>query len=189
MKQNLFIGFWPIIIITHVLAQTSETYRIKSDSQAIKGSSIKKVTCEAHYSVSPETVWNLLNKMNEFPSYIPRVSAVESMGVSEQKEKLFIMMDAPWPLSDIWNILSLHKDPVGKRINWDLVDGNMKKNSGTFTVDAEGTGSVVRMDVSVELSGVKLPQWLIAWGAKKFLPKILVAIGKKLESNSSPTGK
>ncbi len=164
-------------------AQPFNSYHIKTTSTSSKNSNAKVVTCEAQFPHKPEVVWRLLNRFSEFSSYIPRVSAVESLGVSNEKEKLFVMIDVPWPFSDIWNVLSITKEPIVNRLAWSMLEGNMKKNEGNLMVESKDQGSLVRMKVSVELD---LPNWLVVWGTKRFLPKVMTAIGKQLAQGEKP---
>lgn len=157
-----------------------EPYQVKTASKPVAGSRVKMVTCEAHFPSDVEATWKLLNAFSDFPSFVPRVLASESLGTSDEKERLYILMDIPWPLPDIWNILVVKRDIPFHRLSWEMVDGNMKKNVGDLSVEPDGAGSVVKFSATVDV-GMGLPRWLVAWGARHFFPKVLIAIGRRLE--------
>jgi uncharacterized membrane protein len=160
-------------------AQTIESYRVTAVSKPVAGSNTKLVTCEAHFPAPPKAVWKLLNGFSDYPSFLPRVLAAESLGTSDNRERVYALLDIPWPLPDLWMILVMTRDVPSRLMSWQMADGNIKKNSGTLRVEKEDAGSVVRLEVNVDV-GMGLPKWLVAWGTRHFLPKVAVAIGNRL---------
>jgi uncharacterized membrane protein len=148
----------------------------------VNDSRVKQVTCEAHFTSSPEATWKLLNAFPEYPTFLPRVLQAESLGTSDDRERVYVLLDIPWPLPNIWNILTVTRDLPSRQLNWTLFDGNIKKNSGMVRVDPEGSGSLLVMEVTVDV-GMGLPKWVVAWGAKHFLPKVVAAVGNRLASS------
>ncbi|MFH1262713.1 MAG: SRPBCC family protein [Pseudomonadota bacterium] len=186
--QNATWSF-PVSIVlwtTSAFCQTAEPYQIQASSKPVAGSRVRLVTCEAHFPADVENTWRLINAISDYPKFVPRVLASESLGTSDQKERVYILLNIPWPLPNIWNILSLTRDVDAHRVSWEMLDGNIKKNVGTLEVVAEEEKSAIRMRVTVDI-GMGLPRWLVAWGAKKFLPKIMTAVGDRLAAIQAAT--
>jgi uncharacterized membrane protein len=175
----------PILIPGLASPDTQERYRVKVTASSTKGTSVRSVTAEAHYTQKPEDVWTLLNAIDDFPTYIPRLRSLESLGTSSGKERVYFLVNTPWPIANIWNIVTLTRDAASKRFSWEMSQGNIRKNTGSFVVEGEGEGSVVRLNLSADL-GLLVPNWMLDWGIKKFFPKIFVAVGQRLEKGPGP---
>jgi carbon monoxide dehydrogenase subunit G len=173
-----------LIFWTNAVNAASGNYRIEAASKEVKGSSLRTVTCEAHYSQPPEEVWKLLNDFHSHPEYIPRLKAFESLGVANGSEQVYLQINLPIPFPDIWNIVALVKDEKKHRFEWKMLQGNMEKNNGNLTIEPEGKGSLVKVEVEADM-GRLLPKWVVVWGAKNFLPKVLKALGQRLDNKSA----
>ena len=145
----------------------------------VRESAVKEVVSEAHYAYPPEKVWELLNHFIAFPKFIPRLKDCDMLGRIDDKEQVYFLFDLPFPMPDLWNIISLARFEPIHRFEWKMLKGNMKENEGSFQVDGERGGSVVHLRVHAN-PGHLLPKWLVSWGAKNFIPKVLKSIGDRL---------
>ena len=164
-------------------AQTLESYRIKTGTKEVPGSPVDFVTLDAHVPFSPDLIWRLINRVEEFPQYIPRISACQSYGLINGKEQVYVRVRLPWPFADLWNVVALERDPALRRFQWEKIEGNMKSNRGSLEIRPEGTGSWLDFEVSADM-GSFLPRWLVRWGTKNFLPKVVYAVGRRLEQEA-----
>jgi hypothetical protein len=174
-----------VLLASEVNAQVAEPYRIKAVSKAIPNSRLKMVNSEAHFGSSVEATWKVVNALTDFPSFLPRVTTVESLGTSDDKERFYVLIDIPWPLPDLWNIVSVTRDNDFHQLAWEMIDGNIKKNVGNAKVESDGMGSAIKLNVTVDV-GMGLPKWLVAWATKHYLPKVLVALGNRLSESKKP---
>lgn len=174
---------WLLILVLlfwgSAAAEAVDAYRVVSSSSAIEGSSAKVITCKAYFPADVESTWKVLNDFSHFPLFIPRVLATDPLGTTKEKERVYVLMDTPWPLQGVWNILGVTRDLPSHQMNWTMEDGNIAKHSGMLRLEKEGSGTKLDMKLTVDL-GLGLPGWVIAWGAKYFLPKVMVSIGNRL---------
>ncbi len=155
-------------------------YRIQTQVQDQAEKGVQKIIAEAHFPQSHSEVWILLSHWENFPQFVPRCQTVDIIESNPQQDQIYIRMDLPPALPDLWNTLQVKKDPQKTELVWKMIGGNMEKNEGRVSVRPEGTGSVLKMEVQAD-PGFFLPDWLITWGTKKFLPKILQAFGDELQ--------
>lgn len=168
-------------------ASEADIYRIRSESRKIPGSSVKLVTSEAHFPLSTQKLWDVLRHYEEFSKYIPRVTQCDSIGKVGTKEQVYISVNLPWPFPDLWNVILLSRDDERHRFEWEMMDGNMNGNKGSLEVLDEGEGSAVKMEVQAD-PGLFLPAWIISWGARNYVPKVLRAIGTRAQEPVMPPG-
>lgn len=161
-------------------SQALRDFRVKSSSEKIPGQTGRLILSEAHFERSPEAIWSLLNRFEEFPSYLPRVTACESLGTLGEKEQVYVSINLPWPLPNLWNILAIQRQPAVHRFDWEMVRGNMNVLEGTLAIEAEGKGSLVKLRVRTD-PGKFIPKWLVSWGAKHYVPKLLLAVNERLK--------
>ncbi len=164
------------------IADGLDPYRIKHTTTHLPNSSTRLVQAEAHFPAPADVVWKLLDRTAEYPKYIPRVLVSESQGILRGREQIYIVLDLPWPFSNLWNVISLGRDKGAGRFDWTMVDGNMKENSGSLRIEPEKEGSAVFFEARVD-PGIIFPSgWFVSWGTKSYVPKMLRAIAKRLES-------
>lgn len=163
----------------------AEDYRISSSVKTLPDEKTRFVEAKAHFPFAPDLLWQLLDRPEEFPKYLPRVKACDSLHREVAKdgqpdtEKLYINLDLIWPFPDLWNVVRITRDPGMKKLEWSKLYGNLNRNTGTLDVTPEGAGSLVKMEILVD-PGMHIPRWIVAWGANHYVPKILGAFGKKL---------
>ncbi len=173
-----FVVLSVVFLPSWVGSQTVDTFRIQATSEVVSNSNERLVKVEAHYPNHPDVVWNLLNRIEAYPEYIPRVHAAERLGLEKGNERVFVLLDVP-VLPNVWNIVLLKRNSEARRLEWEMAEGNMRKNIGSLVVEAGSAGSRVRLEALVDLGSI-FPQRLVAWGVKKYLPKALLAIGRRL---------
>jgi len=165
--------------------QTSQRYRIKTEALPVEGTSVKVIVAEAHYPEPAEKIWQLIENWSTFPHFIPRCEAVDVLKKTKFEDQIYLRMDLPIPMPDLWNVLEIHKKPKTGLLEWKMISGNMDKNTGSMRLRSEGKGTLMQMEVHAD-PGLFLPGWLITWGAKKYLPKVLRAIGDRLHQIEIP---
>jgi uncharacterized protein YndB with AHSA1/START domain len=178
MRILFWIAAFCSPVVSVAAADSSAPYRIVTEVKPVEGSPLQVVTSEAHYPYPPEKVWEVLTDFASFPKYLPRVTECQSLGLAHGTEQIYFAFSLPFPLANLWNIVAMAKDPKALKFEWDLLQGNINTNRGKLWVEPEEGGSVVRMNIQVDV-GSFLPQWVIRIGAKMYLPKVLRAFGDR----------
>jgi hypothetical protein len=170
-----------LVAVSAATAGAPADYRVRAESVRVETAARQTVTAEAHYPVPPDTVWNLLNFFTQFPSFVPRVKACESLGTVHGLEQIFVEFDLPLPFPNIWNIISLRRDAAKRRFEWEMVKGNLNLNQGFLTLDPEGQGTALQTEFQFDPGGI-VPGFVVRWAIENFFPKVLRSIGDRLRA-------
>lgn len=158
-------------------------YEIKTSIKNSEDFKYKIVRAEVVLSEPTDCVWRLIRDPEKFPAFIPRVSKARRLGVENEREKYFIVLNPPFPFKDIINVLSVEFMEARRTIAWTLFDGNIKKHDGKVVLSSRDQGTKVDMDVSLDFGGA-WPRSFVAWGVKYYLPKIFKSLNDKLKAET-----
>jgi len=156
----------------------ADPFRIRCGSKELEGLGVQLVHGSAHYAQSPEKVWELLNQIPQFPTFIPKLKEAESHGMRQGAEHIYVSIDTPW-LPDFTNLVAVTREKETRTFRWALIEGKLKSNEGKLSITKEGTGSLVYVEVRAD-AGRIIPAEAVTWSVKRYLPLVLRAIGKKL---------
>ncbi len=176
----LFLLSWP----AEVRPEGTGPYRIQTETVKPDGAKVPTIKAEAHYPQSPARMWEILNHLETFSTFMPRFSEVQTLGELEGREQYYVRLNLPVPLPDLWNVVSVSRDVKAGTFAWEMMAGNMTSNRGSLTLVPEGEGMLMRLEMNAD-PGLLLPTWIITWGARKYLPKVLTALGARLGDTKS----
>jgi hypothetical protein len=170
-----------LLFSIEALASSSDLqlYKISIEQKEVSGSSIKEITSDAHYSQKTDEVWKMINRYIDFPKFIPRMKECELLAKEKDREQVYFKFSLPLFLPDLWNIIYLWRNEEGKTLRWQMHKGNMEFNEGDLRVFNEGKGSKISLHLKIDL-GHGYPDFLVKWGTKNFVPKVLKSIGDQL---------
>ena len=169
-------------VTTVILAneKTSDPYVITAEIGKKYDDGTYQILAKGEFPYKSKEVWEVLKDPEQYPDYMPRVEVSESLGKSKGRERFYAKLKIPTPFPRIWVILSGKIEKRAKQISWKLLDGNMEKNEGTVKVRKKGKGSIVEYDMSVKMGGI-VPNRVVAWGTKSFMPAVLQSIGDEVK--------
>jgi len=157
-----------------------------------------------------DKVWEVLSDYNRFHEYMPRMpvtfivskqaldaiakktdwkrTAFEKMlmpyridAMESDTVYFYNVVDMPVPVRDRWYLLEMVRDPLSCRVEWKMVTGNMKVNSGSWQLmlHPESPNRTVAVYTTVSNSGIPIPGFIQEYGLGRSLPDIIRGVRKR----------
>jgi hypothetical protein len=167
----------------HAKAPKELPYHIQTSTREVPGSGLRLLCASAEYPAASSDVWEVVTRFQDYRRNLPRVRESEVLKTEGRLTVLRLRVVLPWPLPDLWNELEIVANESKDKLTWRLLRGNINVNEGTLTLTP--VGNTIRMEAEARVDpGHMIPQWAVAWGAKKVLPKILHRMGTRIKAHA-----
>jgi ribosome-associated toxin RatA of RatAB toxin-antitoxin module len=99
----------------------------------------------------------------------------------------YTRVDIPWPADDKWYILGVTVSHVEHRSAWEMINGNMKENRGSWKMSSygDGTRTLVEYEVHTDPGG-NLPDFIQSTATKITLPNVIKSVKKRAAEYEYP---
>jgi ribosome-associated toxin RatA of RatAB toxin-antitoxin module len=125
--------------------------RYSSDASATEKEVASMPVVDVSYPIrrSPDEVWKVVANFDDFPRVASAVRGIETTPENDQvrRTRWQVMLDdseLEWLEEDVL-------DPIGRRIDFRILEGDLVRMEGSWTVTAAGVGSVVDFQVDFDL--------------------------------------
>lgn len=191
------MGRWLVVVVlvlgvgAPVSAQSKKETKLDAGkilvrTKDVDGFDIPKVTVEAVINASPEKVWALIDKCEDYEKTMVGLSMAKEISRKGDKIKCKTTADLPWPLDDLTaTTLATHTVIPGKRWQraWKLVEGDFEFNYGSWVLkhfkdDPNRTHVVYKVHVKPKTA---VPDSVKSMAAKSTLPDLIKHIRKQVE--------
>ena len=158
---------------------------IKKGAKDAEGHSMGRGRVIALIDRSPDAVWQVLIRAEEYPQFMPRLVSMQryydngnQVGLKETIKVLF---------STISYHVMLTLDPASHTLSWHLdhtKENDIRDTTGSWTVRPHGEGkSLVVYSVAVD-SGMHVPRPIESFFFNKDFPGVVRALKKRVESGA-----
>ena len=132
-----------------------------------------------------QCVWAIAKDPEKFPDFIPRLSKSTRLEKVGNEERFFVVINPPFPFKEIAHVLAVEFDDPGRIVRWRMVEGNILQNEGSVSLTEKGAQTKVDMQVRLEMGGA-WPLFLVTWGVKYYLPKIVAGFKGRAMASDCP---
>jgi len=145
---------------------------------------VKLYVMEADLKASPSEVCSVVCDYYHLDTYMPDEVSSRVLQAHGNQIILEVVLDLPWPFRDLTSILRIDYDKAAGTARWELVGGNIRKNTGSIRVERRGELSHLRQVTYLDI-GRYYPDWFIKIYSRSLTYRIMRAIRERVES---PTG-
>ena len=173
--NNLSISaFLPVVLTGNLFAVPFSKFEHSIKKSDNSESSWFDVHCV--YKEEAPDVYQAFLKYQNYKKYIKWVKEVKVLEQKEDYSDVYFRIKAPWPVGnrELW--IRFKGDKEKKEISWQLIKGSLKKFKGIVKLNSEKQKPkrYTKMSMQTHIRvGSLIPNFLVYWALKKYLPKIL----------------
>lgn len=140
------------------------------------------VDAYALVKADPLTIISVIADYENYPDFMPRVKSTDIYYMSLDSAHYRTDLKMPWPLNDIWYVISVKSDTVKYEIRWVMLEGNILDTKGFWKLRESENGSVLVIYHAEVLLDSGFPEFAVRIVQKKTVKNILKAIRKRAEA-------
>jgi hypothetical protein len=145
---------------------------------------IKKYVMEADLNASKKQVCSVVCNYYKMNTYMPKEIYSEVLKDENDQITLKVIMDLPWPFTDLESILLIDLDMEKGNAQWKLIGGNIKKHSGHLQLAEIGGRSHIKQTTYIDI-GRYYPDWFIKIYTRTLTHKIMTAIRNQVAAEAA----
>ena len=152
----------------------------------VKGYEVAAAKMIAIIDAPPSRVWKIIDKCENYETTMPRIAKASELSRVGDKITCSVTVAMPFPLSNLTATTrakhTVVKDKLYKRA-WTLVEGDYKKNTGSWTLTPYGDGSKTYVEYAVHaVPNISIPAFIQKKAQQSSLPKIIEMLRKQTKS-------
>jgi len=193
-KAGLFLIFG--IIAIFLIAATAppnltpeETAKLDRGEIIVKfkekpeGINLRLVEAMGIIDAPRERAWNVIGDYANYKEFMPQVQESEIRKKEGNTVWQYQKLSIPWPFpgNGTWYVIKLDHDPANFFVKWNMVEGNIKVNYGSWQLYPYGPGGKKTLAIYslVVDTGFNVPAAAIEFANKQTVPMIIKAVRKR----------
>ena len=143
---------------------------------------IKELTATGYLAVPPDKVWKTVTNYGSYAQIMPRVSTSK---VTTRKGNLAIAtmkLDLPFPFQGTWYTNRYTENAKAGTVSWKMLNGSIKDTTGSWTLKAQGAGTLATYRVQTDLGSILIPGWMLDTLSERTIPDIFAGVEKHAKS-------
>ena len=158
-----------------------------SQSEFVEFLSIETIDSADHQIVSaialldaePEKIWQAITDFENYAEFMPQVMLCNRDRIDEKSSKVFIDLDVPWPVSNIYYEMKISERSDHLFFRWDHIGGDLIENKGFWSLEVIAPNQTkLTYHVCVKTKSV-LPNFIIRLAQKIKTKDIFYAVEKR----------
>ncbi len=152
--------------------------QVKVSSKDHGKGKVKELTATAYLAVAPDKVWRTVTNYGSYSQIMPRVSTSK---ISSRKGNMAIAtmkLELPFPFQGTWYTNRYTENKQAGTVSWRMINGSIKDTQGSWTIKAQGAGTLATYQVTTDLGSLLIPGWMIDMASKKTVPDIFAGVEK-----------
>jgi len=131
-------------------------------------------------NASPETLFEVITSYADYPEFLPEIESASVVAESDGAKRVRFVLNI---VKRVRYTLELVEDSP-RSVRWTLIDGDLRANSGSWTLERlpDGVRATYRVDVEV---GIFVPGAIVSRLVGETLPATLQAFARRAEARSS----
>jgi ribosome-associated toxin RatA of RatAB toxin-antitoxin module len=159
------------------LAKVKAGETIVSDVKVDEGGAVRaEFWVAAPLAVARDVLWD----QERFVEFVPDVKAVKVLERHGNRQTISIT-GGKGPIS-VTYVADRVLEP--QRISWKSIRGDVKRNDGSWSLEAAGNGTVITYEVHVVPHG-PVPGYVVSYLQKQALPGMIKAIRERIEATAA----
>lgn len=142
---------------------------------------VKKYVMEADLKATPDQVCGVVCDYYNMNTFMPKEFRSKVVKHESNWITLDVTLHLPWPFQDLKSVLLIEFNKEKGNARWKLIEGNIKRNDGTITVEQRGDYSHMKQVTYLDI-GRYYPDWFIKIYSRSLTYKIMRAIRERVEA-------
>jgi ribosome-associated toxin RatA of RatAB toxin-antitoxin module len=138
----------------------------------------KDARARALLAAPPEKVWAAITDYEHYKDFMPFTTV--SQVKKREGDTVWFYTELSFPLKTIKYEIKLKLDKARWRVDWTLVDGNIKSNEGGWQLEPYGTGETFAIYTCYVSTGFSIPSFVENKITQGSLPQILAVTRKQV---------
>lgn len=139
----------------------------------------KTIYASAEYDYETDIVYQVARRYEYFRYFVPKMKESKVLMQDDKGAKVRFKMELPFPFPNLWGVLDIKHNDQDKTFSWKLEEGNLKAFEGHSEVVRLSSGkSHLKLETHLRV-GYLLPQSVVYWAAKRYLPKTLTKVNSR----------
>ncbi len=146
---------------------------LQIDMQEVDG--VPSARAEAILDAPPERVWDVVDRCADYKNTLVSVRESKELARTDTTRRCELTVEMPFPLPNLTGTTDATVESVpGKlwRRSWQLVDGDYRKNSGSWTLTPESNQRTRVVYTLIAQPKMPVPQFALRMGQQQAIPKL-----------------
>lgn len=181
MKNILAIALSAMVLVS-VPTPALSVSNVKVSAKDLGKGKDKQIYATAYLDVPPQKVWKAITSYSNYRHFMPRVS---SSKIETRKGNVAIAtmkLDVPFPFNGTWYTNRYTENPKAMTVQWKMLKGSLKSNSGGWTLKPQGKGTLATYRVTTDPGVALIPSWVVNQVTKRTVPNIFKGVERRAKS-------
>jgi len=152
--------------------------------EKLEGTDLRIVEATGVIDAPPDRVWKVIGDYENYKDFMPQVCESEVRKKEGNATWQYQKLHVPWPFpgDGTWYLIRLEHHPEKYFVQWEMEDGNIKINHGSWKLEPfgeKGDKTLAIYSLVVD-PGYKLPAFVVDFATKTTVPNIIEAVRKRV---------
>jgi len=142
------------------------------------GGGLKRAVATALIDAPPGRVWRVIGDFDAYAEFMPQTIASEVLERTDDGVRFKTTLE--FPIKQVWYVLRIHMDRAALRTWWEMEDGSIAANEGSWELQEWEPGrTLARYSLRID-PGFPVPGFLLSRATKGTLPLVIEAVRKRV---------